>query len=1591
MRNMKRSVSLALVVVLVLSMLTFLPTVLAAETNLISNGTFNGNLNGWNISWSGNNDEFIYDSEASHTNDGTGAAKAVAGGYANNGLYIYNMAVEKDATYEFTYYGYSATNSPAYADIGNMGVDEGSYGSASLSANAKTWEKGTITFKANTNNLVIRCVVAGLTDGYVLFDDVSLVKKTGASSGGSDGFNGTFDSDISGWVGDAAYFKWTDDNYKTAAGALSVNTEEAKTTRVISATLPVAAGKQYSVSYWGYKDTAAATYLDVHDGDVDNNQLIQLGIDNPGSWQNPGAVITPTQDKIRIRIVVDNYSSGNFYVDDIKFEEYEAPGVLGDNLFIGGDIEPSVLTNLWFRTDWNGGTWEAKDGVGKGGSKGLTAVSVVDNPGGEYNIGLYYSTLGQQPGPLKLEAGKTYELGFDVYRGAGVDSAVYMDDEGGNATNVSATKNGEWESVSGRFVATSADYNFRLVCNALSRGEEVYVDNMYLREVGTESEITDVPNNSLAQNGSFENGRGTSAAGWKQTSVWNRCTKDTVSVNGKEITITPHDGDYMMKATATSTAICMGDEIAVKPNTYYTYSGYMYRTDSQGTAYLNLLDYKTNDIAGTQIGTDTTGKWIRVSYTFFSGEHTAIHPRMVIDGTADAQPTGNPVYFDDIQVKELVYEGSKAFPEGVPLENVKAEYELSTATTAASFALTEDGLYITSLALNGAAEKYLQEAIAAPLTSVINETAVAWKYESSELVDIEKGKELHAIFKSEDGKYKIEAVWTAREGVGPLEYNQYLTGINSGISVSYDEVVSANFKVKADGDATLYRFSRSRVNDGSDPYFAKGTLDTELEANQMVISSVENGYSPVASILPFQMIDIDGDHGVYFGHYWSFGKLLVRANEKNEVAITTYLSDDASATIERAAGKVLNIPGFFIGTYEGDIDDGSNDMKNWFWEYKITRSLYENENEPHLEMGDIGITSEKMQTNLFDTWPDIANYLDVIKIDYIWTLPDDTNPRVDKVQEDTWLPNATRYYDSEKGKVYFGVYETIKNYAANDGIDNELYLSLYMADTYLGLDIATQEGREAQLQALKDRFEPQNNDYGIGYDYWRSDFVVENSFNYDSHEGLLYILDGMIEYSDGFRYEHCSGAGSLKDFTTLERMAFMTTEDTARPLNHRMSLYANTYMISPTQLKADLNMTYNERDYGALTGYGPIIGYGPDGEAIDVWTDKEYTIYTLRTSMLGASMVCFNKEGLEMNLDIIKEHYQLYNDTHRAILRDCNVYHILEAPTGWEWNDWDGIMYYNENIDKGTVQLFKENASAPDDKTITLKGLDADTLYKLTFIDRTEQNCLMLGKDLMTTGLRVTGMTQRYDSEIIYIEPYTALLVDGVAVSGKTEMKVDETQQLKAIVTPANADNKEVTWTSANEAIATVDKDGNVTAISEGEVSIIATAKDDSKKSGSITIKVTKPTEKVLVESIEVSGKTSMEVGEKQTLKVWYTPENATTKGVVWAISDDTIARVDENGVVTALKEGEVEVTAISIDSIDTQDINNWVSDSITIKVTAPKESVVEPDDKIPGTDAKTGDASNILLWVIIAIAALGAVAAAIIILNKRKKNDDEE
>jgi hypothetical protein len=69
------------------------------------------------------------------------------------------------------------------------------------------------------------------------------------------------------------------------------------------------------------------------------------------------------------------------------------------------------------------------------------------------------------------------------------------------------------------------------------------------------------------------------------------------------------------------------------------------------------------------------------------------------------------------------------------------------------------------------------------------------------------------------------------------------------------------------------------------------------------------------------------------------------------------------------------------------------------------------------------------------------------------------------------------------------------------------------------------------------------------------------------------------------------------------------------------------------------------------------------------------------------------------------------------------------------------------------VLLFKPAASAPDARVVRLRGLADRIVYDLTFQDRTNQNCRMIGADLMQKGIEITGMTGASASEIIWINP----------------------------------------------------------------------------------------------------------------------------------------------------------------------------------------------------------------------------------------------
>ena len=134
---------------------------------------------------------------------------------------------------------------------------------------------------------------------------------------------------------------------------------------------------------------------------------------------------------------------------------------------------------------------------------------------------------------------------------------------------------------------------------------------------------------------------------------------------------------------------------------------------------------------------------------------------------------------------------------------------------------------------------------------------------------------------------------------------------------------------------------------------------------------------------------------------------------------------------------------------------------------------------------------------------------------------------------------------------------------------------------------------------------------------------------------------------------------------------------------------------------------------------------------------------------------------------------------------------------------------------------------------------------------------------------------------------------------GSIEMVIGETSQLRASISPSNATEKNVSWTSSKQSVATVSESGLVSAVAEGTATITASV---GGKSGTCSVTVSKGV--IAVASVELN-KASLELieGESETLTATVKPNDATDKTVTWSSSNATIATV-ENGKVTASKEG---------------------------------------------------------------------------------------
>ena len=175
----------------------------------------------------------------------------------------------------------------------------------------------------------------------------------------------------------------------------------------------------------------------------------------------------------------------------------------------------------------------------------------------------------------------------------------------------------------------------------------------------------------------------------------------------------------------------------------------------------------------------------------------------------------------------------------------------------------------------------------------------------------------------------------------------------------------------------------------------------------------------------------------------------------------------------------------------------------------------------------------------------------------------------------------------------------------------------------------------------------------------------------------------------------------------------------------------------------------------------------------------------------------------------------------------------------------------------------------------------------------------------------------------------TPVPVTGVSLNKNTlSLTVGGKDTLIATVAPTNASNQKVSWSTSSDKIASVDSNGNVTAVAQGSATITATT-EDGKKTATCSVTVTASTVAVTGVKLDKSSATVNVNGTTQ-LTATVEPSNAANKSVTWKSSNTGVATVDANGKVTGKAVGEATITVTTADGGKTA----------TCKVTVSKGSV---------------------------------------------------
>ena len=141
------------------------------------------------------------------------------------------------------------------------------------------------------------------------------------------------------------------------------------------------------------------------------------------------------------------------------------------------------------------------------------------------------------------------------------------------------------------------------------------------------------------------------------------------------------------------------------------------------------------------------------------------------------------------------------------------------------------------------------------------------------------------------------------------------------------------------------------------------------------------------------------------------------------------------------------------------------------------------------------------------------------------------------------------------------------------------------------------------------------------------------------------------------------------------------------------------------------------------------------------------------------------------------------------------------------------------------------------------------------------------------------------------------------------EIDIHTTHNIEYEIKPDDATNKSVRWASSDYEIVSVDEAGQITALKDGNATITATTMDGSSITKTIDVTVNP----IAINQLDLKENSKeLDYGETYQIQPVIYPDNATYQGCSFVSNDESIAKVDESGNVTAIGKGETDIVISS-------------------------------------------------------------------------------